>query len=129
MPTHHALRQLSDGAPGVPAAGRPAGALAAAAAAAGPSKALSAAAGPSKALSSATGPSGALPTSAVSAASLWRELKARLLGGRDAQNRPPGSMRSHAIAQFSQKIHFLTQQNQSQYQRVRDSSLFYSSKK
>jgi len=112
MAMHYMLRQLSDGAPRAPAAGGPAAAAAAAAAAHSESVAPAAA-----------GPAGALPASAVSAASLWRELKARLLGGRDAQKRTPGSMRSRAIAQFGQKI-----QNQYQYQRVRDSSLFYSSK-
>ena len=97
MAMHYMLRQLREGAPPAPRSA---------------SAAHSASAAPPA------------PAASLSAASLWRELKARLPGGREAQNRPASSVHCRAIAQISDRMH-----HHHEYQRVRDSSLFTSSRR
>lgn len=107
MAMHYMLRQLHEGAPPAPGSAPGTASAAHSTSAAHPAPAAPPA-----------------PAASLSAASLWRELKARLPGGRDAQNRPASSVRCRAIAQISDRMH-----HHHEYQRVRDSSLFTSSRR
>jgi hypothetical protein len=120
MAVHYMFRQLRECAP--PAPGSAPGSARAAPARARPPAGPQAQPPAGPPVRPPAGPPAGPPPAPWSAASLWRGLKARLPGGRDPQHGPASSARCRAIAQLSDKMHH------HQYQRVRDSSLFTSSR-